>query len=76
MSLEKYSYYKFEVYSEWTEHQTDVGEGGYAWVYKIHGEGCAPYDDGVIESHEWFESAQEARFAALGYIDLLENGEG
>lgn len=45
------------------------------WVYEIYTEGCRPYDDGTIESQEFYDTEQEARFAAIGHIDLLENGE-
>ena len=30
----------------------------------------------LLESDEWFDTEQEARFAAIGHIDLLENGGG
>jgi len=52
----------------------DIAELRY--VYEIYGTGCLPYDDGVIESSEWFDTEQEARYAAIGHITLLENGEG
>ncbi len=71
---EKYSCYEFEVFKSSGEFP-DNSPGWTGWVYKIYGEGCHPYDDGVIESSEWFESEQEARFAAIGHISLLENGE-
>jgi hypothetical protein len=29
-----------------------------------------------ITSEDWFDTEQEARFAAIGHIGLLENGEG
>lgn len=72
-------YYEFKVFHElipvWgTNGKTDKTVNGY--VYKIYGEGCYPYSDGVIDSDEWFESEQEARFAAIDHITLLENGEG
>jgi len=63
--IEKYSCYEFEVFQDFNE----------LFSYKILSEGCKPYDDGIIESEEWFETEQEARFAAIGHIDLLENGE-
>ena len=43
--------------------------------YIIYTEGCYPYDDGKIKSDEWYDTQQEARFAAIGHITLLENGE-
>jgi hypothetical protein len=45
------------------------------WIYFIYPEGCYPYDDGVIESDDYYEAEQEARFAAIGHITKLENGE-
>lgn len=64
--IEKYSCYEFEAYQDFNE----------LFTYKIYGSGCPPYDDGVIDSDEYFDTEQEARFAAIGHIDLLENGEG
>jgi hypothetical protein len=64
--IEKYSCYKFQIY------ETDDG----VFTYEILGEGCPPYDDGVIVSDDCFDTEQEARFAAIGHIGLLENGEG
>lgn len=63
--MEKYSLYEFEI---------KKGEEG--WIYFIYTEGCRPYYDGTIESDEWFDTEQEARYAAIGHITLLENGEG
>jgi hypothetical protein len=79
MSIEKYSCYEFEVKHElvpiWSqEGKTNKTVDGY--TYEILGEGCKPYYDGIIKSEEWFDTEQEARFAAIGHIDLLENGEG
>ncbi len=45
------------------------------WVYEIH-HPHYPELPPLRESNEWFESQQEARFAAIGHISLLENGEG
>lgn len=73
MAIEKYSCYKFEIYS-------DVGivddKPFHGFIYKIFGEGCYPYYDGVIDCDDYYETEQEARFAAIGHIDKLENGEG
>jgi hypothetical protein len=46
----------------------------FGYVYKIYGGGCPPYDDGVIESYEWYDTEAEARFAVVGHITQLENG--
>ena len=64
----KYSCYEYEVF------QKIVGQLLDGWVYKIYGEGCLPYDDGVIESDEWYETEQETIEAAHEHIDKLENG--
>jgi hypothetical protein len=65
MNREKYSYYEFRV------KKCKAG-----FDYEIYGTGCHPYDDGIIEADEWFDTEEEARFAAIGHITLLENGEG
>ena len=46
------------------------------YCYEIHTQGCPPYEHGIIESDEWFDKEQEARFAAIGHIELLLSGEG
>jgi hypothetical protein len=61
---EKYSCYDFEIKSE-----------GAGYVYTIYGEGCMPYDDGVIESDYWYDTNEEAMQAAKDHIECLENGE-
>jgi hypothetical protein len=66
MSREKYSCYEYII-----EYDIDFG-----WYYIIYGVGCPPYDNGEIESEDFFDAEQEARFAVIGHIDLLENGEG
>lgn len=66
MKREKYSYYEFSVYQD-----MDCPEH---WVYRIYD---SYYKDEIIrESDEWFDSEQRARYAAIGHIGLLENGEG
>lgn len=70
--MEKYSYHKFEIKKAIV--MKDTATLGY--IYEIHTGGCPPYYDGIIESDEWYDTEQEARFAAIGHIDLLENGEG
>ena len=61
--IEKFSCYEFKI----CQHEDH-------WHYEIYGEGCPPYDDGVIHSDDSFDSAQSARFAAIGHITLLEEG--
>ena len=80
--MKKYSYYEFEILEQETgEREYETGVHGrclgykFKYVYKIYGEGCQTYYDGVIESDEWFYTEQEADTAAMRHIDLLENGE-
>lgn len=68
--VETHSCYDFEIF----EHPDDDYPADKWYSYKIYGEGCPPYDDGVIESCDGYVSAQEARFAAIGHITQLENG--
>ncbi len=75
MSREKYSCYYFEIFS--CEVPVDLeNECVKCYFFKIYTEGYLPYDDGIIESDEYFDTEQQARFAAVGRIDQLENGEG
>lgn len=71
MGREKYSCYEFEVNKAIILREPAI----LGYVYKIFNWNdyfcCA--DD--IESDEWYETEQEARFAAIGHISLLENGE-
>ena len=46
--IEKHGCYEFEI-------KYDIKFG---WVYIIHGADCLPYDDGKIESSDFFETAQ------------------
>jgi hypothetical protein len=71
MSIEKYSCYEFEVSWGFL-----IGDGWQhkAYEYKIYTNGCKPYDDGIIESQEYFDTEQEARHVAMKHIDLLESG--
>lgn len=65
---EKYSCYEFEILKELAP--------VYGYTYKIFRERNYLGQEDDIESDEWFETEQEARFAAVGHIDLLESGEG
>jgi len=60
--MESFSLYDFEI------HKEDEG-----WVYDIY---SREYKNILVESDEWFDTEQEARYAAIGHISLLENGEG
>lgn len=63
IKIDIYDYHKFEIYSDNKQ-----------WHYKIHTAGCMPYDDGLIESDEWYDSEGEAKDAAIKHIDLLTSG--
>ncbi len=65
--MEKYSCYEFEI-------KEIVVENGKGFIFLLYTAGCPPYDDGIIDSDEWYDTEQEARFAAIGYITTLENG--
>ena len=64
--MERHDSYDFEM-----EYDIKVG-----WYYKVHSGNCHPYDDGIIESDEWFYTKQEAQFAAIKHIELILSGEG
>lgn len=64
-------YYEYVVFFD-----GGVYPGGDIWqgfVYKIFQQSTKEL---VRESGEWFDTAAQAGFAAVGHIDLLENGEG
>jgi len=72
VNSEKYSLYDFDI----LEYLDDDNQKHY--YYTIHTNDidyitCKPMN---IESDEYFDTAEEARFAAIGHISLLENGEG
>jgi len=68
--IEKYSLYEFEIY---VSNKDEVYE---QWSYMIYVKPFESCDLDHIDSDEWFGTEQEARFAAIGHINLLENGEG
>jgi hypothetical protein len=67
---EKYSLYEYEIYK-----QEVPLINHFVWVYKIFCDRDYLNQCRDIESDEWFESEEEARFACIGHIGLLENGE-
>lgn len=72
--IEQYSYYQYEIKKAIVMVE-EVAELKY--VYQIYDPEFKPTEHTVIrESDEWYDTAQEARFAVIGHIDLLENGEG
>jgi len=62
--MRKHGYYQYIVFED---NQNE-------WVYEIYTLDEKP--SLVVESDEWFDSEAQAGFAAIGYISLLENGEG
>ena len=78
MSLEKYNNFTFE---RRCHDVPGVGHNANTWVkgyfYVIYNPNDIPTDTTIIrESHEYFDSASEAKLAAIGHITLLEEGEG
>ena len=70
--IEQYSCYKFEVFrSSGVLPIPGAPEHWEGWVYKIHNDEMY---GGDIESDEWYDTEQEARFAAIGHISKLEDG--
>lgn len=47
-----------------------------SWVYVIYEPGIPASPKSIIRDSENYGAQQEARFAAIGHISLLENGEG
>jgi len=73
----KFSCYEFETFYERIDNPLLKAEG---WAYKIFN-GDPDYKfwtgtDEFRESEELFDSEQQAEFAAIGHISMLENGEG
>ncbi len=73
---EKYSLYEYEIF----EYPDDDYPDTKYYEYKIYTDDRDHINwlktDVLRESGDGFDSAQEARFAAIGHIDSLENGEG
>lgn len=65
---EKYSFYDFEIF----EHTDDCCPVSKWYSYKIYSQRSSPYDEGVIEGKDGYDTAQEARFAAIGHITFME----
>lgn len=76
--MKKYSCYEYEV-NKYLHcetcgyYETKLYKEGYD--YKIKTTGCYPYDDGIIDSDEWYDTETQADQAAKEHIDRLENGE-
>ncbi len=64
-SIEKFSLYEFEVFDDNTV--------GYHYIIYDHDFTSKTM---LRESDDCYDTEQEARFAAIGHITLLENGEG
>ncbi len=76
ISEERHSHYDFEI---WAYPDDDYPDTKY-YFYKILDKGGMQHywlgDPVIREADEYFDTAQEARFAAIGHIELLESGEG
>lgn len=72
--IEKYSDHEFEIYKFTGKAGTCLG-GQILYRYEIYTGRDEHYKNSVIESDDYYESKQKARFAAIGHINLLENGE-
>jgi uncharacterized protein YegP (UPF0339 family) len=57
---EIYSYFQFKI----------LKSSDKEWAYELYTD-----DDGVITSDENYDSEQEARFAVIGHITLIEKGD-
>lgn len=72
----QYSYYHFEI---WAYPDDDYPDTKYYYYKILEPGGMAHYwlgDPVIRESDEYYDTAQEAEFASIGHIDLLESGEG
>ncbi len=67
--VEEYDGFKYEIF----EHPDDDYPAQKWYAYKIYTSGCWPYDDGVVEDPNGYDSPQECRFAAIGHITELQN---
>lgn len=71
---EKYSYYEYEI-----ESCKDKETGDTKYVYVIFTDDIDHKNwlgtNIFRESDDWFDTEQEARFAAIGHINALESGE-
>ena len=45
-------------------------DGNFIYSYELYGKGLKP----IVYSNDYYETEQEARFAAIGHITNLENG--
>lgn len=76
--MEKFSCYEFEVRCHdipgWDKNENKWVKGYYYVIFDNYYKPCDPTI--IRESDQYFDTEQEARFAAIGHISLLENGEG
>lgn len=73
---ERYSHYDYQIWAYPNEDQPEIKN----YYYKILDKGGDWHfwmgTPVIREADEYFDTAQEATFAAVGHIDLLESGEG
>jgi len=68
--IEKYSLYNFQIFEDLN------GCGFYYEIYTDDKNYIFWQKTNILrESDEWFDTEQEARFAAIGHISTLEEGE-
>lgn len=66
------NYYKYATYyAQRAFEKTKFNWCG--WVYEVY---CQERGALICESHEWYDTKQEAEHGAIERISLLENGEG
>lgn len=76
ISKEKYSFYEYEI---WSYADDDYPDTQYYYYKILSNDPDLQFwlnTNVLSESTEYFDTQQEAKFAAIGHIDLLENGEG
>lgn len=76
ISEERYSHFDYEI---WAYPDDDYPDTKYYFYKILDNKPDLKFWTGsnvLREANEYFDTAQEAKFAAIGHIDLLENGEG
>lgn len=76
--IEKYGNYEFEIFGGNTNCSSDRM---FVYRYEIYARRICirdiedRFDSGVIQSNEYYETEQGARYAAIGHITFLEQSE-
>lgn len=76
--MERHEGYEFEIRNHDVPGYGDnVGKWVKGYFYVIYDPDYKPCEKTIIsESLEYFDTEQEARFAAIGHIEMLLSGEG